>query len=186
MGHIRVTQEKEGPSVLRVYYDTVIMSARTKKDLQPAEEMAAVVRIEALHDEGRIKRISSRMAEREQARRTDPVERAALLEDTKQVSMVQHDHRILGFNNLDYGRRGFISYPLIDDIVNPELYSKLMAVITDKDDATHLMYAVENDCDVFVTLDTRDILPNLEKLEAVCNGMRIMRPTQLVAELSTS
>jgi len=36
--------------ILRVYYDTVIMSARVKNDLRPTEEMAAVDQIELRHE----------------------------------------------------------------------------------------------------------------------------------------
>jgi len=68
--------------------------------------------------------------------------------------------------------------------VNPELYSSVLTVITDEDDAKHLTYAVENDCDVFVTLDNQDILPNRAKLEAFCKGMRILKPTQFMAGFS--
>jgi len=86
------------------------MSARTKKDLPP-EETAAVALIEILHEEKRIKRISSKMTKIEQMRWTDVVERAALLEDTDTVSMVQRDHRVLEISTLDYRRRGFTAVP---------------------------------------------------------------------------
>jgi hypothetical protein len=49
----------------------------------------------------------------------------ALAANANLVSVVQNDHRLLGFVNLDYGARGFISYPLIDDIVDTALFEQL-------------------------------------------------------------
>jgi hypothetical protein len=143
----------------RVYLDNVITSGWVLKDLKPTEEMQAVERLYALHDAGVIKRVTSKMSGIEQARTTDLQKRAALAANANLVSVVQNDHRLLGFANLDYGARGFISYPLIDDIVDPALFDQLTKNAGLKDaDAKHVMYAVANDCHYFVTLDTRDLL----------------------------
>ena len=106
----------------RVYLDNVITSGWVLKDLKPQEEMEAVERLYALHDAGIIKRVTSKISAIEQARTTDLEKRAALAARADLVSVVQNDHRLLGFASLDYGARGFISYPLIDDIVDPALF----------------------------------------------------------------
>jgi hypothetical protein len=95
----------------RVYLDNVITSGWILKDLKPHEEMEAVERLYALHDAGIIKRVTSKISGIEQARTTDLQKRAVLAASVDLVSVVQNDHRLLGFANLDYGARGFISYP---------------------------------------------------------------------------
>ena len=97
----------------------MITSGWVLKDLKPQQEMAAVERLYALHDAGIIKRVTSRISRIEQARTTDAQKRAALAASADLVSVVQNDHRLLGFATLDYGARGCSSYPLMDDIVDP-------------------------------------------------------------------
>ena len=87
----------------RAYLDNVITSGWVLKDLQPPEEMAAVEHLYELHDAGTIKRVTSKMSGIEQARTTDLQKRAALAASADLVSVVQNDHRLLGFANLDYG-----------------------------------------------------------------------------------
>ena len=170
----------------RVYLDNVITSGWVLKDLKPTEEMQAVERLYALHDAGIIKRVTSKVSGIEQARTNDLQKRAALAASADLVSVVQNDHRLLGFATLDYGSRGFISYPLIDDIVDPALFERLTKNAGLKDaDAKHVMYAVANDCEYFVTLDTRDLLPRRSTIESICQQLKVMRPTEAVATLPT-
>jgi hypothetical protein len=171
----------------RVYLDNVITSGWVLKDLKPQEAMEAVERLYALHDAGIIKRVTSKISGIEQARTTDLQKRAALAASADLVSVVQNDHRLLGFANLDYGSRGFISYPLIDDIVDPGLFEQLTKNCGLKDaDAKHVMYAVANDCEYFVTLDTRDLLPRRSAIESICPQLKVMTPTEAVATLGTT
>jgi len=169
--------------MLRVYLDTVITSGRVQRDLSPVSEMAAVDRLEQLHAEERIKIVTSKWSRVEQERTKNPERRAAFAARANEVSMVQSDHKLLGFNSIDYGRRGFISYPLISDVVNDDLLARLKAASVEHDDAMHVMYAVENNCQVFVTLDDKDLLPRRAAIEGFCSGIRILRPTELVEEL---
>lgn len=167
----------------RVYLDTVITSGRVSKDLQPPAEMAAVEEIERFRAESCIKIVTSKMSGIEQARTTNPIVRAAFEEHAHEVSVVQNDHRLLGFNSVDQGRYGFISSPMVSDIVDEELFAKLIAAGLQDADAKHVMYAVANDCQVFVTLDTKDLLRRRSAVEAICQHLRILKPTELVAEL---
>lgn len=164
----------------RVYLDTVITSGRVIRDLQPPEEMAAVEQIERFHAEGCIKIVTSKMSGIEQARTTNPVVRATLAEHANEVSVVPNDHRLLGFNTVDQGRYGFISSPLISDIVDEDLFAKLTAAGLRDADAKHVMYAIANNCQFFVTLDTRDLLPLRSAVEAVCPSIRIVRPSEFL------
>ena len=172
-------------SVPRVYYDNVIASARIRGEMWPASEMAAIQILEEWHANGRIRRVTSKMSGIEQARTTSADLRATLASRAHEVSVVPNDHRLLGFSTLDDGVRGFISSPIISDIIDEALYAKLTALgITDADDAKHLMYAHGNACEYFVTHDTRDILPNREAIDAVCSPMRVVTPSELVAKLA--
>jgi hypothetical protein len=169
----------------RVYLDTVITSGRVLADLRPPAEMEAVDQIYRFGAEGLIEIVKSKMSRIEHERTVDPAKRAMLIEQSNEESVVQKDHLLLGFSSLDYGRRGFISSPIISDIVDEGLFVKLKATGLMDADARHVMYAVANDCAVFVTLDSKDILPRRSAVEAVCPQIRILKPSDLVAEMTT-
>ena len=78
---------------------------------------------------------------------------------------------------------GFITNPLVTDIVDDALFAALNAQGLRDAAARHLMYAVCNACDRFVTLDP-DFLDRRDALEAQCRGLRIVKPSELVTELS--
>src|SRR5439155_1154889 len=83
--------------------------------------------------------------------------------------------------NLTAERRRVIA-PIITDIVDEALFADLRGLGLDDSDAKHLMYAVTNACDRFVTLDP-DFLNRRAALEARCPSIRILRPAGLAAEL---
>ena len=62
-----------------------------------------------------------------------------------------------------------------------EVYLKGLG-LDDDSDAKHLMYAVTNGCDRFVTLDPH-FFSRIAALEARCPSIRIVRPSELAAEL---
>jgi hypothetical protein len=169
---------------MRAYLDTVITSGRVLKDLAPSAEMHAVEQIYRFAAEGRIEIVKSKMSGIEQARTADLIKRTTLIKQSNEESVVQKDHLLLGFSSLDYGRRGFISNPIISDIVDEDLFGNLRAAGLEDADARHMMYAVVNDCQVFVTLDNKDILPKRSAVKLICPQIRILMPTELVAELT--
>ena len=169
----------------KVYLDNNIVSGRIRGDLRQTE-MPAVTAIDRLHSEGRIERVTSRESWREQERTRDADQRAVLAARRDEVAVVQDDHRLHGFSTLDYGRRGFISSPLISDVVDDALFAALRSTGLKDADARHLMYAVANNCNIFVTLDTRHFVDGgrREGLEACCSGrIRIMTPSEFVASM---
>jgi hypothetical protein len=142
---------------MRVYLDNVAASGRVVEDLVPAAEMEALRRIESAHSGGILKMVTSRESWREQERTKDPVKRATLEAARGKVSAVATDHVLLGFNHLT-GPYGTIAVtPIITDIVDEALFADLKGIGLRDSDAKHLMYAVTNACDRFVTLD-RDFL----------------------------
>jgi len=110
------------------------------------------------------------------------VKRAELEAARGEMSAVATDHVLLGFSNLT-GPYGTIAVnPIVTDIVDEALFANLKSIGLRDPDARHLMYAVANDCDRFVTLD-RDFLDRQTALEARCRPLRIVKPSELAAEL---
>jgi predicted nucleic acid-binding protein len=96
------------------------------------------------------------------------------------VSVVQPAPVLLGFSQLDYGSRGFISNPIISDI-NESLLAELRDLGLKQMDARAVVFAVTTECDYFVTHDTRDLLPHRDAIEAK-RQIRIVKPTEFLPE----
>jgi predicted nucleic acid-binding protein len=167
---------------MRVYYDNVIASGLITGDVVPEAEMAALCGIERAHAAGTLKRVTSRESWREQERTRDAARRSQLEAARDLVSVVQADHRVVGFENV-LGPFGTIAAnPIVSDVVDEPLFEDLKALGLRGSDARHFMYAAANDCDRFVTLD-RDFLARRSLLEARCPSIRVVRPSELAAEL---
>jgi hypothetical protein len=109
-----------------------------------------------------------------------------LKESRGEFEVVADDHRVLGFWNQE-GRLGTVSTnPMVTEIVDERLFSDLKKAGISDSDARHLMYAIHNKCDRFVTLDTRDLLPKRSDVAPLCRGTKIVKPSKLAAELSAS
>jgi hypothetical protein len=143
--------------------------------------MAAVQAIDKAHRTGTLKMVTSRHSWREQERTRNPERRSALEAARSEVSAVANDHVILAFPVV-HGHGSRLVGPLVSDIVDVSLFADLTAIGLSDSDAKHLMYAVVNSCDRFVTLDP-DFLDRRDALEARCPSLRIRTPSELVAEL---
>jgi hypothetical protein len=167
---------------MMVYHDTVIASGVQRGDLDPQLELEAARAL--LADLG-IEVVVSKETWREQEKALDVQVRRLLWEDRSKWRTVPLDHRLEGFSFVPDPYEGFTNSPMLSDIVDQGLFDQLRVILPNKrsePDARHLMYAVVNGCVYFVTLDTRDILPNKAQLDSLCRGMTIVRPTELVAE----
>ncbi len=162
--------------MLRVYLDNVAASGRILGDLVPDTEMESLRRIEGADVAGHLEMVTSRQSWREQERTRDPVKRATLESARGEVSVVATDHTVLGFSG------GSTTTPLVTDIVDGHLFDDLKSIGLDDEDAKHLMYAVANGCQVFVTLDP-DFLGRRVALQVRCPSLRILKPSELAAEL---
>jgi predicted nucleic acid-binding protein len=169
---------------MRAYLDNVAASGRVVGDLVPASEMEALRDIERAASAGLLKMVTSRESWREQERTKDPVKRARLEAARSEVSAVATDHVVLGFSELSGPYGTIATNPIATDIVDEALFADLKSSGLDDSDARHLMYAVANACDRFVTLDP-DFLDRRIALEARCQSLRILRPSELVAELQS-
>jgi hypothetical protein len=167
---------------MRIYYDNNVASGLVTGDLAPPEEMAAVLKIERAHHAGVVRRVTSKESWREQGRTHDPVKRGQLKDRQNEVSTVSNDHRLLGFHH-QMGRLGTISVsPMLSDIVDDPLFNALKAEGLEDADARHLMYAVKNECERFLTLDP-DFIDRRAALEARVSAIRIVTPRELAEEL---
>ena len=167
---------------MKIYLDNVIASGKVLSDLQPADEMAAVRTIEQLASQGVLDVCTSRESWREQSRTRDSAKRETLEQARSDIPVVEKDHEVLGISHQQDQYGGFITSPLVTDIVDSGLFNDLRIQNLDDSDARHLMYAVCNGCDQFVTLDP-DFLDKHDCLEATCNGIRIVKPSDLIAEI---
>ena len=168
--------------LIRVCIDTVITSGRMLKDLDPPEEMAAVEEIERLHHAGVINRVKATASQREEERTKNPLTRAKLAAGWNDVSVLQPQHAIAGMNFQDDGLCFFAS-PIITEIVNRPVFDGLQNLGLKRNDALIVMAAINSDCEYFVTLDGRDILPLKTAIESAY-PIRVMRPTEFVAEIN--
>lgn len=167
---------------MRVYLDNMIASALVRGDLAEPSEMEALRSLQAQPRLDKLEIVTSRESWREQERTKSPETREELRNARSGVDVVPHDHRLLGFNTTDYGYRGFIASPLLTDIVDEALFTTLRNLSLKDPDARHLMYAVSNGCVRFVTTDP-DFIERREAIHAVCPMIRIVRPSELLAEI---
>ena len=104
--------------MMRVYYDNVITSGLVTGDISPESEREALAEIEVAHEAGFVKRVTSRESWREQERTRDANRRAQLQSARDLVSVVQADHRVLGFATLNGPLGTVATNPLVSDIVD--------------------------------------------------------------------
>ena len=159
-----------------IYLDNCIVSGDARKDLAPAEQ-AAVATLRALERNGVIELVTSRLSWHEQGRTRDPLVRAQLeaaRDDTKTVA-VDTRHLSGSFQSVHGG--GFISTPLLTDILDDALYRDARAIGLKDIDARHLVHAHFNRCMWFVTTDP-DFTRIAAQLVSRCGGMRIATPSE--------
>lgn len=97
--------------------------------------------------------------------------------------MVAENHKLLGFHN-QMDRLGTVSVtPFVTEYVDADLFKGFTKAGLKDADARHLMYAVYNGCDWFVTVDRDFLFARRSQLESLCRGLKIVTPVELAAEL---
>ncbi|MGH7354107.1 MAG: hypothetical protein ACRELS_05935 [Candidatus Rokuibacteriota bacterium] len=167
---------------MKVYLDNVIASAWVRDDLGPPAERAALQALRSHTNFELLQVVTSRESWREQERSQNPHVREELRASRDKTSVVSEDHRVLGFNSVDLGHQGFISSPLVTDIVDEALFLNLQALGLKGSDARHLMYALCNGCVRFVTTDP-DFLKRRSAIEAAYPQIRILLPSELLRDV---
>ncbi len=167
---------------MKVYLDNVIASAIVRDDLASFEEQSALKQVQQHQNFGKLEVVTSRESWREQERARSAQTREELRSSRERTPVVSRDHTVLGFNSIDLGYRGFISSPLVTDIVDEAMFARLQAEGLKDGDARHLMYALSNGCVRFVTTDP-DFLDRRSAIEAAYPEIRIVKPSQLLQEM---
>jgi hypothetical protein len=165
---------------MEAYLDNCVVSGMERGDL-PTAEMVVIPMLKAAVENGRLRLVTSRESHREQDRATDPNVRALLVRARPKVPLVAENEKLLGFNIQDEPFT-FIASPMVTEYVDADMYEKLKKEGLTDGDARHLMYAVYNKCDRFVTTDS-GFLSRRSGLAAFCRGTKIVRPSELAAEL---
>jgi hypothetical protein len=165
---------------MKVYFDNVIVSATVTPDQSPGE-MAALEKLVAAFVDGKIDVETSRLAWDEQDKAKGTI-KSKLLAARERFPVVPNDTKLLGINTTYY-EGGFMSSPRLTRIMDEALYETFRATGLKEPDAQHLMYAVHDCCDRFVTTDSDFLKSRRPTLEASCRGLLIRRPSELVSEL---
>ena len=162
-------------SVLKACLDNMIVCGR----------MTALRNVDSAARRGEVEIVTSRESWREQERTRDQNLRSQFERDRPNVPVVSDDHRVLGFQSqYDNLGRWFGASPLVTDVVDDALMAQLKKSGLMDADARHLMYAVHNGCDRFVTTDPH-FLDRRVALDELCRGLRIVRTSELAAELAS-
>jgi hypothetical protein len=165
---------------LKVYLDTVIVSAAVVSDL-PAGVMADVEKLVAAFTGGKIDVETSRLTWDEQDKAKGTI-KSKLLAARERFPVVPDDTKLLGINTTYY-EGGFMSARRLTGIMDEALYETFRAAGLEERDAQHLMYAVHDRCDRFVTTDSHFLKNRRPASEASSKGLLIRQPSELVSEL---
>jgi predicted nucleic acid-binding protein len=172
--------------MLRVYTDNDVASAVTRGSTETRDkaEVGALDQLLRWNAAGQIILATSRQSPREMEQA--PIQyQSALKKGLHALEIAKDDHIVLGSSTITDPYGGFITNPIVTDIVDQRLYDLLLATGLGADDAKHLMYAVHNGYERFLTWNRKDFLNRKAKLEGLCPSIKIQKPSELVAELST-
>lgn len=174
---------------MKVYYDNDILSRLVRTD-ETGPESDALMLLQALCTEGRFTKVTSRLSWREQ--QCTPVEktRLALKQNRRDTPIVNEDWVPGSYATLEDENGSFASWYTGTHVVDEDLYRALLNFGLVGVDASHLMYAIHNLCDRFLTLDGhflgKSSNSKREELEKLCRGLRIVKPSELVVELTSN
>jgi len=162
------------------YLDNSVVSAKGKteasKELGPLEDLFQ------RHTRGEIRLVTSEITHREisdyvSSNRT-PIETVYL--HLQQVPVIEAQ-TLVGINSC-WGTHGGWNSPMIEE---DAIWRAIQRVGLDSTDAHHLMVAVRNSCDLFLTLDRRTILRFREELSKTLQ-IRLRLPSEYLDELRAS
>jgi predicted nucleic acid-binding protein len=168
-------------SILNVYLDNDVASGITSDDISEDEFNAVVWLIEA-HHAGKLVLGTSNHAKREMDH-APAQHREKLKSGLSGLAYFGKDHTYLGSFTLNT-RRGSISNPICDDIIDKTMHAELLAAGLKTDDAQHLMNAIHSGCDLLLTRD-KHFLGRRDALQKKY-PIRILRPSELVNELKAA
>jgi predicted nucleic acid-binding protein len=169
--------------MLKVYLETSVISALERRD-QPDVEMTALYSLVQLAKEGTLTLVTSRESIREIGRTPIATTKAALMKHYVAIEELKDDHVLLSIGNYS-DRWTSISWPIISDIVDQAVFAKLGEIELTGSDQKHLMYAIHNKCDVFLTFDRYDFIKGGRRaeIEASFPSIKIRTPGELRSDI---
>ena len=174
---------------MKVYYDNDVLSRLVRTD-ETGPESDALMLLQALCTEGRFTKVTSRLSWREQQRAPVEQTRVALKQNRRDSPIVKEDWVRGSYATLEEENGSFASWYTGTHVVDEDLYRSLLNFGLKEEDACHLMYAVHNLCETFLTLDKHFLGTSSNsmrgELEKLCRGLRILKPSELLAELNLS
>jgi hypothetical protein len=157
---------------MKVYLDTVLVSALEKKDLKP-EEQQALSEIYAVYKEGMVELTTSVEVEDELKKipdeyRDDHIDIYNLFNDVPRVE-------VGGITRL--GPLGF-------GVSNPRyrLMEQLKDLLPGENDARHIFTTAANKMEYFLTADVKTILKHASEIKAI-SGVQALRPSEFLDKL---
>jgi predicted nucleic acid-binding protein len=168
---------------MKAYLDNSVVSSFARND--NPKESDAILQLSNLHKADKLDLVTSSLT-LEEIRKLDNVQNAAqdrwilqivynLLKDVPHVE----DLTLVGFHN-DWHRYGGVSNPLFEE--HP-ISKNLREIGLDRMDAYHLMQAIYNECDIFVTCDVKTILRYCVEIQKQFSAIRLLKPSELVGQL---
>jgi predicted nucleic acid-binding protein len=169
--------------MLKVYLETSVLSALERRD-QTDMEMTALDSLLLSAERGTLALVTSRESIREIERTPVETTKMALKTIYARVEELKDDHVLLGISNYADRWTSF-SAPLISDVTDPVVFAKLGKIGLTGSDQKHLMYAIHNKCDVFLTFDRRDFIERGRRpqIEASFLSIKVNTPEELRIEI---
>lgn len=174
------------PKQIKVYLDTMMASAMFGGPLADSNEHSALQKLVTFQQSTRIEFFYSAEVLREIERTRNQALKAQLSKGLATLERVKSDHVVVGFHSQNLGHLGYITCPLVSDVVDESMFTALTALGFKKEgekrDARHFINAVHNRLDVLLTTDT--LLMTLRSdLQTRYPSTRIMKPTELLTDL---
>jgi len=163
----------------RVYLDNNVLSAMGKDDM-PAQEASPISIISAIFDAGEVILYTSEVT-MEVLNKWQGDKKPKVLWHYQRLPKVPYIERqeLQGFQTYT-DRRTFLAWPMIED--HPD-WSTLRAMGLETHDAHHLMVAIVNGCNVFLTCDKGDFCPSRARIEQEYPQIQIMWPSEALYRL---
>ena len=99
--------------------------------------------------------------------------------------VVEDDHVVLG-SSLYTDKWTSISMPFVSDVVDKAVFEKIGKIGITGSDQRHLMYAIHNKCDVFLTSDRKDFIKGTRRrdIEDTFPQIKVRTPVELLTEIA--
>ncbi len=161
---------------MKIYLDTNIVSALAKGDTP--RESAALQDVLRMYQDRTVELATSELTLQEigKYRGLGLATMETIYTHLERVPFVER-YAIRGFHSQSDQLGGFVSYPLLEDDAD---WQQLRGIGLDETDAHHVMLAVRNECDVFLTCDERSIIRYRSAVE-LAFPIEVSKPSEWIA-----